>query len=297
MASSPTHRASTAKEHDTTDIEPAKDADFYHGASPNGHGINLTRTQTSGGMTISPELFEKLYLTPKVPHVGDYYKRFANPTPMGFVGFVISTFTFAMVNMGWGGANGLAGVAGIFFFVGPVLLILATIFEWIMGNFFPMMVQSLFAVFWLSFGLLQLPTLGLAAAYSPTGDAAEGALSVGYNSTVGLYLIVWGFALFTFWIFTLKTNMVFAGIFLFVTIAAWILAGAYFCVGKANYVMATKLQHTGGALLFVVAVLGWYMCFVIMAAEMRFGVNFPVGDLSHYWPATDVPLTDAEKQA
>jgi uncharacterized protein len=93
--------------------------------------------QTISGMTISPELFEKLYLTPKVPHVGDNYKRFANPTPMGFMGFVISTFTFAMVLMGWGGAKGLSGVAGIFFFVGPVLLLLGTIFEWIMGNFFP----------------------------------------------------------------------------------------------------------------------------------------------------------------
>jgi len=39
--------------------------------------------------------------------------------------------------MGWGGAAGLSGVAGIFFFVGPVLLLLGTIFEWIMGNFFP----------------------------------------------------------------------------------------------------------------------------------------------------------------
>src|ERR1700755_2477422 len=44
---------------------------------------------------------------------------------------------------------------GIFFFTGPVLLILTAIFEWIMGNFFPMMVCGLFAVFWLSFGVLQ----------------------------------------------------------------------------------------------------------------------------------------------
>lgn len=93
--------------------------------------------QTATNITLSPELFEKLYLTPKVPHVGDAYKRFANPTPMGFVGFVISTFSFAMVMMGWGGAAGLSGVAGIFFFVGPVLLLLGTIFEWVMGNFFP----------------------------------------------------------------------------------------------------------------------------------------------------------------
>jgi hypothetical protein len=101
--------------------------------------------QTPTNITLSPELFEKLYLTPKVPHVGDAYKRFANPTPMGFVGFVISTFSFAMVMMGWGGAAGLSGVAGIFFFVGPVLLLLGTIFEWVMGNFFPVSVRVFFS--------------------------------------------------------------------------------------------------------------------------------------------------------
>ncbi|KAK5132593.1 hypothetical protein LTR08_008792 [Meristemomyces frigidus] len=73
---------------------------------------------TSGGMTISPELFEKLYLTPKVPHVGDNYKRFANPTPMGLVGFVISTFTFACVLMGWGRERDVGG-RGHFLLRGP----------------------------------------------------------------------------------------------------------------------------------------------------------------------------------
>ena len=133
--------------------------------------------------------------------------------------------------------------SGIFLFVGPVLLVLSTIFEWIMGNFFPMMVMGLFSVFWLSFGLLQLPTLGLAAAYSTTGtNAAEGAASVAYNAAIALYLIVWGFALFTFFIFTLKTNTVFAMIFGLVSIAAWVLAGAYWKVSTGDYVMAGHLQ-------------------------------------------------------
>lgn len=44
----------------------------------------LYRSQT--GVTMSPELFEKLYLTPKAPRAGDYNKRFANPTALGFVG-------------------------------------------------------------------------------------------------------------------------------------------------------------------------------------------------------------------
>jgi hypothetical protein len=105
-----------------------------------------------------------------------------------------------------------------------------------------MMVMALFTVFWLSFGLLQLPTLELAAAYSATGNAAEGAASKEYNAVIALYLIVWGFALFTFFIFTLKTNVVFALIFLFVSLAAWILAGAYFKVSNGDYTEAGHLQ-------------------------------------------------------
>src|ERR1700761_7609768 len=107
--------------------------------------------------------------------------------------------------------------SGMFLFTGPVLLILGFIFEWIIGNFFSMMVFSLFSVFWLSFGLLQLPTLDLAAAYSDNGlDAAAGAASRPYNAALALYLIVWGFAMLTFWVFTLKTNVIFASIFILV---------------------------------------------------------------------------------
>jgi len=218
-----------------------------------------------------------------------------------------------------------------------VLLILTTIFEWIMGNFFPMMVCGLFAVFWLSFGMLQLPTLGLAAPYSADGtDAITGGASKEYNAVIALYLLVWGFALFTFWIFTLKTNSVFALIFLFVTLGAWVLSGAYWKVSTGDYDQARKLQkvslcmdcvscvvfllvlclwdfsqnhsspliltqsatlQAGGALLFVVGCLGWYMTFVMMAAEMRLAITLPVGDLSHFWPRTDVEMGKAEKEA
>lgn len=112
-----------------------------------------------------------------------------------------------------------------------------------MGNFFPMMVMGLFAVFWLSFGMLQLPTLGLAAAYSTTGDnMAEGMASPAYNAVIALYLLVWGFALLTFFIFTLRTNAVFASIFLFVTIGVFILSGAYWKVSTGDFSQAQTLQ-------------------------------------------------------
>ncbi|ORY01052.1 GPR1/FUN34/yaaH family-domain-containing protein [Clohesyomyces aquaticus] len=253
-------------------------------------------THTTTNVTISPELFEKLYLNPKIPHATDHTNKYANATPLGFLGFVISTFTFSMVLMGWGGASGLPAVAGIFFFTGPVLLLLSTIFCWIQAQFFPMMVCGLFCVFWLSFGLLQLPTLGLATAYSPTGDAAAGLASKEMNAVIALYLLVWGFALGTFWLFTIRINAVFAGIFGFVTMGAWVLSGAYWKVSTGHYKEAQRLQKAGGALLFIVAMLGWYMIFVMMAAEMRWTVGLPVGDLSHFWKTTDVELATMEQE-
>jgi len=159
-----------------------------------------------------------------------------------------------------------------------------------------MMVCGLFCVFWLSFGLLQLPTLGLATAYSATGDAAAGMVSKEMNAVIALYLLVWGFALGTFWLFTIRINIVFAGIFGFVTIGSWVLSGAYWALSNGHFDKALKLQKAGGALLFITATLGWYMLFVIMAAEMRWSFCFPVGDLSHYWSKTDVELAVLENE-
>jgi succinate-acetate transporter protein len=130
---------------------------------------------------------------------------------------------------------------GIFFFTGPVLLTFATIFEWIMGNFFPMMVMALFDVFWLSFGVLQLPTLQLGAPYATEADPT-GTTAPAFNAAIALYLIVWGFALLTFFIFTLKINVIFAFIFGLVTVASFVLAGAYFKVSQGNFDDALKLQ-------------------------------------------------------
>ncbi|KAJ3579344.1 hypothetical protein NPX13_g1223 [Xylaria arbuscula] len=195
-----------------------------------------------------------LYLTPKASNAGHNSRGFANPTPLGFVGFVISTFTFSMILLGFGGASGLSPVVGIFLFTGPVLLFVAMIFEWIMGNFFP----------------------------NPTGLSSQG-----YNAAVALYLLVWGFALFTFFIFTLKVNFVFAALFFIVSIGAWLLSTAYFKVSNGDYAGAMMYQKAGASLLFVDGILGWYACFGMMAAEMRLPLNLPFGDLSRFWSSNN----------
>ena len=42
----------------------------------------LQRVRTAGSISISPELFEKLYLTPENKVKGDLRKTFGNPTPL-----------------------------------------------------------------------------------------------------------------------------------------------------------------------------------------------------------------------
>lgn len=125
-----------------------------------------------------------------------------------------------------------------------------------MGNFFPMMVMGLFAVFWLSFGVLQLPTLQLGIPYASSADPS-GLSSSEFNTVVALYLIVWGFALFTFFIFTCRINSVFAAIFLLVSVGAWVLSGAYWMVARGEYVAAERLMKVRFVSFFLPSLVLW----------------------------------------
>jgi hypothetical protein len=44
--------------------------------------LALRHIRTAGSISISPELFEKLYLSPKNEVKGELRKTFANPTPL-----------------------------------------------------------------------------------------------------------------------------------------------------------------------------------------------------------------------
>jgi len=54
---------------------------FTMGPNDN-QGDALQRIRTAGSISIPPELFEKLYLSPENKISGDLRKTFANPTPL-----------------------------------------------------------------------------------------------------------------------------------------------------------------------------------------------------------------------
>jgi len=63
-----------------------QEKDFVDGAYHLDHNMDadnaLNRIRTAGSVSISPELFEKLYLSPQNKVAGELRKTFGNPTPM-----------------------------------------------------------------------------------------------------------------------------------------------------------------------------------------------------------------------
>jgi uncharacterized protein len=64
--------------------------DFSNGRTNGNYHLNgdmdneaaLKRIRTAGSISISPELFEKIYLSPQNVVKGDLRKTFGNPTPL-----------------------------------------------------------------------------------------------------------------------------------------------------------------------------------------------------------------------
>jgi hypothetical protein len=94
----------------------------------------LKHIQRTGSVSMSPELFEKFYLSPQNKVSGDLRKTFANPTPLAVLGLVMALTPFSCDVMGWRGAGGNgAASTGAYYFMGGLLMIIGAIGEWIMG--------------------------------------------------------------------------------------------------------------------------------------------------------------------
>jgi len=265
------------------------------------HESALKRIRTAGSISISPELFEKIYLSPQNQVKGDLRKTFGNPTPVALLGFLLSLTPLSCDLMGWRGAggNGSAGIASYFFF-GGLLMVVGGFLEFILGNTFPFVVFISFGAFWLTFAATLQPFYSAYGNYAPpnadgtAGNPAAGLETVGFNASFAFFLVFMGLLCLIYLICALRTNVVFVVIFLTLVPAFGLLAGAFWQLGnsyaateKGNMIEAAKhastasrLQIAGGACTFVTSMAGWYIFFAIMLAALDFPFQIPVGDLS-----------------
>jgi len=242
-------------------------------------------------VTLTPEQFEAMYLTPKHPRLqGDIANRVGNPTPLGVSAFLLAHMPLAMDLLNFQGAAAASGVAmlGSFYACAGIGLYLACIMEWIIGNTFPSVVFGTFGGFWIAYGIIVQPTMGLAASFAPanfnsTGGitaTAAGAATREYNAGLGMYFAVWGILCVVYFIAALRTNVPFAIIFLSLVFAFEFISAAYFHTGQGNLTTAALEFRIAGGFALVTAIAGFYIDIVMLLAAVQFPVNLPAMDLS-----------------
>ncbi|KAF2260725.1 GPR1/FUN34/YaaH-class plasma membrane protein-like protein [Lojkania enalia] len=258
----------------------------------------LKKMRTAGSVSITPELFEKLYLSPQNRVHGDLRKTVGNPTPLALIGFLISLHPLSMDLMGWRGAGGNgAASTGPYYFFGGLLMTLGAVGEvrklpfifqmgladktqWIIGNTFPFVVFGAFGAFWLGWAATLQPFYNAYGAYSTTDVPADGLNTVGFRSSYAFFFLAMAIMCFVFLICSLRTNMVFFMIFFTLVIAFCMLAGAYWQLNNGDAVQAQRLTVAAGAFTFCTCIFGWWIFIAIMLASLDFPFSVPVGDLS-----------------
>ncbi|KAI0487271.1 GPR1/FUN34/yaaH family-domain-containing protein [Xylaria cf. heliscus] len=242
----------------------------------------LGRIPTTGGLSISPELFEQLYLSPKNQVKGQLRHTLGNPTPLALGGFLLCTTPLSMILLQWQGSGGFGGAAnvGSYFFLGGLLLLLGGIGEWILGNTFPSTVFCTFGGFWFTFGSTIVPGYGAYGLYSTTGVSSEGLSEPQFSATFAFFLVAMTLLCTVFTVASVRTNVVLFTLLLVLIPTFACLSASFFAASHNLPARALTLQHAGGALLLVVSLLGWYIFSALVLISVEFPIMLPLGDLS-----------------
>lgn len=136
---------------------------------------------------------------------------YANPAPLGLMGFGMTTVLLNIHNAGFFPVTGMVLAMGIFY--GGIAQVIAGIMEFKKGNTFGTTAFTSFGLFWISLvALWVFPDLGWTK-----GIATP-------ESYLGCYLFMWGLFTFFMWIGTFNTNRSLQFVFLSLWILFFLLA-------------------------------------------------------------------------
>ncbi|KAL9098997.1 MAG: hypothetical protein Q9163_005441 [Psora crenata] len=246
---------------------------------------DLNKIRTANSVTMSPELFEKIYLNPQNTVKGDLRGTFGNPTPLALLGFLLSLSPLSCELMGWraAGGNGVATIAA-YYFMGGFLMSLGGILEFFLGNTFSFVVFCSFGGFWFTLGGTLTPAFNAYGAYVQNNTGADpnaGITSSSFHASFGFFLLFMGLMSLIYLICSLRTNLVFVAIFFGLLMTFVVLTGSYWHLALGHAEMAQKLQVAAGAFGFLAVMAGWWIFFAQMLASVEFPFEIPVGDISH----------------
>lgn len=167
---------------------------------------------------------------------------FANPAPLGLVGFGLTTVMLSLVNAGVLPHGGEQAVLPLALAYGGLIQIVAGLLEFRTGNTFGTTAFLSYGAFWWWFALLVM--LG-----------HDGVLDLSQaGSTIAVTLLVWGVFTFYMWIGTFKLSKALWWVFL----TLWV---TFFLLGLGALLGMHTLTVSGGWLGLVCGVLAMYTSF------------------------------------
>ncbi|KAI9666994.1 MAG: hypothetical protein M1829_005601 [Trizodia sp. TS-e1964] len=249
----------------------------------------VQRIRGASSISISPDLFEKMYLSPRNSSDGDLRRRFGNPTPLALAGFLLALTPLSCEMMGWrGGAVGpittMTGSASsaVYFFMGGLLMFVSGILEFFLGNTFPFVVFASYGGYWFALGATFSPIFNAYGAYSsdPVQHPELGVISEGFNSSMSFFLLFMAILSLVFLICSLRTNIFFATIFFTLFLGFILETVEFFVLSRGEFIGASSARTAAGISYFLSVVAGWYIFLAQMLLALDFPVQLPIGDLS-----------------
>lgn len=199
------------------------------------------------------------------------------------MGFCVALLPLSVQFMGWRGSGGgiFTATVGANIFFGGMLLILAGIGEFLLGNTFPCVVFMGFGAHFLTFSATFIPWFAAVSSFNVTGaTAGTQTNSVGFLAGFGFYALSMTLLSFIFTICSLRTNIVFVLVFITATMGFGFATGAFWTLALGNISFGTTLVKGAGGSFFACVMFGWYLLFAIMMAAVDMPFLVPVGDLS-----------------
>jgi succinate-acetate transporter protein len=265
-------------QHDQVDARNSSEK-FMKMGTQQENGNHLSRQLT---VQLSPDQYERLFFQPSAAK-GDLTKRLGNPTLLGVLGFLIpfTVTVFCLLEFKGASTSSFPSISGSWYFFGGIALIVAGIFEFILGNTFPFVLFIVYGVHWLASAYGTDPWHPLTAAYGP---APANELVRAYTSGQGHYNIVMAMVSALFAIGALRTNLpLFIAIFFLIFVFSFSAAGQFqlgYNPTPEGIEYAVKLFKIAGGFGFITVISSWYLCIILMCASTDIPCPLPNFDLS-----------------
>ncbi|EMC94004.1 hypothetical protein BAUCODRAFT_74835 [Baudoinia panamericana UAMH 10762] len=245
-----------------------------------GNGADLSRQVT---VTLSPADYERLFFQPSAPRRGDLAKRFANPTLLGLLGFLIPYTSTVLTLCQLSGSEPpytLIGLSGDYYFLGCIAMNIAGICEFILGNTLPFAVFVIYGSHWGSLAYTQDPIHETTAPFAQLG----GATGAAYNSSQAFHNVTMCLVSFALFIASVRTNVFFSLTFFGLLGLFAFIAAADFYVPhvktEAQLEHVNTLLRCAGGFGFIGLICGWYLAILEACEAVGIPNKLPVLDLS-----------------